>query len=124
MQRLRSSGEWTSVENSASPFPSDYLLQIHVRRFDAEYTEGTGAPAVHVTLDCTLGRGQGRGVLATFTAAGSATPSANRLSEVVVAFEQASATALDALAQQLAQAVRLDLQRPAASDAQSPASTR
>ena len=75
---------------------------------------------VHVVLDCTIGRGEGREVVATFSAAGSAPAAANRLSEVVAAFEQASGSALEALAQQAAQAVRADSQRPA-QNADSPA---
>jgi cholesterol transport system auxiliary component len=120
VQTLRASGLWTSVEDTASPFPSDYLLQITVRRFDADYTEGTAAPVVHVALEGIIGRVEGREVVATFSAAGSAPAGANRLHEVVSAFEQASGSALEALAQQAAQAVRRDTQRPT-QNADSPA---
>ena len=113
VETLRATGAWTSVEDSASPFPSDYLLQIHVRRFEADYTAGGGAPVVHVVLECVVGRRQGREVLATFTASGSAAAAANRQAEVVAAFEQASGTALQALSQQAEQAVRADLQHSA-----------
>jgi cholesterol transport system auxiliary component len=114
VQTLRASGAWSSVEDSASPFPSDYLLQLHLRRFEADYTEGGAAPTVRVVLDCIIGRRQGREVLATFTASGAATASANRLAEVVGAFEQATGTALEQLSQQAVQTVRADLQRSAA----------
>jgi cholesterol transport system auxiliary component len=107
-QTLRASGEWASVEGSASPFPADYLLQMRVRRFEADYTQGGEAPSAQVVLDCTVGRRQGREVLATFTVAGSAAAGTNHLSQVVAAFEQATGAALNALAQQSAQAVRLD----------------
>lgn len=110
VQTLRASGAWSSVQDSASPFPSDYLLQLHLRRFEADYTEGGAAPTVHVVLDCTIGRRQGREVLAAFTASASASASANRLAEVVGAFEQASGAALEQLSQQATQAVRGDLQ--------------
>jgi cholesterol transport system auxiliary component len=113
VQTLRASGEWASVEDSASPFPSDYLLQLHVRRFEADYTSGSEAPRTDVVLDCIVGRRQGREVLATFTVSGAAAASTNRLGEVVAAFEQATSTALDMLAQQSARAVRLDAQRAA-----------
>lgn len=124
VQTLRASGEWASVEDSSSPFPADYLLQMHVRRFEADYTAGGAAPSVQVVLDCTVGRRQGREVLATFTVAGTAVASTNHLGQVVGAFEQATGTALDALVQQSAQAVRLEAQRPARSEDQpvSPAS--
>jgi cholesterol transport system auxiliary component len=109
VETLRATGAWASVGDSASLFPSDYLLQIHVRRFDADYTEAVaGAPVVHVTLDCIVGRRQGRDVLATFTASGTATAAANRQGEVVAAFEQATGTALTQLAQQTEQTVRAD----------------
>jgi ABC-type uncharacterized transport system auxiliary subunit len=106
VQTLRSSGEWQSVQDSASPFPSEYLLQIAVRRFEADYTGGGAGPQVQVVLDCTLGRRAGREVFATFVAQGSATAGGNRMSEVVAAFEQASGSALGSLAQQTAAAVR------------------
>ena len=109
VQTLRTSGAWVSVGSSGGPFPADYLLQIHVQRFEADYSEGTaGAPVVHVVLECVVGRREGREVLTTFTAAGSAAATANRLGEVVMAFEQATGVALEALSRQTEQAVRAD----------------
>ncbi len=106
VQTLRASGAWASVEGSASPFPSDYLLQINVRRFEADYSEGGEAPVARVVLDCIVGRRQGREALGTFTVSGSAAAPANRLGEVIAAFEQATAAALQSLAQQAELAVR------------------
>ncbi len=123
VQTLRGSGQWTSVEDSRSPFPSSYLLQIAVRRFEADYTGGEAAPTVHVVLDCIMGRREGREVVTTFVASGSASAGANRLAEVVAAFEQAAGTALTALAQQAAQAARND-HTPQNGAAPSPSSTR
>jgi len=116
VQTLRASGNWASVEDPASPFPSDYLLQIIVRRFDADYSDapgGSAAPVVQVVFDCSIGRREGREVLSTFVVAGSATAAANRLGEVVAAFEQASDTALQQLAQQSRAAVRAAAERAA-----------
>jgi ABC-type uncharacterized transport system auxiliary subunit len=106
VETLRASGAWTSVEDSTSPFPSDYLLQVAVRRFEADYTAGGAVPEVHVTLDCIIGRRAGRDVVATFMVSGAALATANRLSDVVSAFEQATGAALGALSQQAPQAVR------------------
>jgi cholesterol transport system auxiliary component len=103
---LRASGAWTSVEDSVSPFPSDYLLQLTVRRFEADYTGGGAAPEVHVRIDCTIGRREGREVLASFVAVGNAPAAANRLGEVVTAFERATGSALESLSQQATQAAR------------------
>jgi ABC-type uncharacterized transport system auxiliary subunit len=111
-QTLRASGAWASVEDTASPFPSDYLLQLAVRHFEADYTAGGAAPVVRVVIDCIIGRGEGREVVATFTAAGNVPAAANRLSDVVAAFEQATSTALAELAQQAAQAARADRLHP------------
>ena len=109
VQTLRTSGAWVSVGSSGGPFPADYLLQIQLQRFEADYSEGTaGAPVVHVVLECVVGRREGREVLTTFTAAGSAAAAANRLGEVVMAFEQATGVALEALSRQTEQAVRAD----------------
>jgi len=108
VQTLRESGAWSSVAGSGSPFPSDYLLHVHVQRFEADYGQGAEAPVVHAVLECTVGRREGREVLATFTASGTAAATANRLSEVVLAFEQATGAALETLAQQTEQAVRAD----------------
>jgi cholesterol transport system auxiliary component len=111
VQTLRASGDWSSVADPGSPFPSDFLLQIGVQRFEADYTGGGAAPVVHVVLDCILGRREGRDVIATFVASGEANAAANRVSAVVGAFEQATDAALDSLAQQAAQAARVAQQR-------------
>jgi ABC-type uncharacterized transport system auxiliary subunit len=102
-QVLRASGAWSDVQSSDSVFPSDYLLQIRIRRFDADYSSGAAersgsAPEAHVVLDCTLGRRDGREVIATFAVEGTAAASANRLSNVVAAFEEATNVALSSLA--------------------------
>ena len=113
VETLRASAAWSSVEDAASPFPSDYLLHSAVRRFEADYTGGGAAPVVYVVIDCTIGRGEGREVIANFSASASAPAAANRQSEVVAAFEEATRTALGSLSQQAAQAAREDAQRHA-----------
>ena len=126
VQLLRASGEWSSVEDPSSPFASDYLLQITVRRFDADYTAGpaAAAPTVYVVFDCNVGRREGRAVLANFVVAGSASAAANRLGAVVGAFEQASDAALSALAPQVLAAVRADRARAQNGAAPAPSSSR
>ena len=106
VESLTSSGSWAAVQSSGSQFPSDYLLQIRIRRFEADYTSDPNIPAVHVALDCTLGRRSGREIIATFAAEGSAKAGANRLSEVVAAFEDATGTALASLSTLAAEAAR------------------
>ncbi len=106
VETLRDSGAWKWVQDSASAFPADYLLQITLRRFEADYSAGGGPPQVQVALDCTLGRREGHEVIASFVAQGAASAPADRMSEVVAAFEQATRVALQSLSQQAGEAVR------------------
>jgi len=103
---LRSTGAWSTIQDSGSAFSSDYLLQIVIRRFEADYAVSPSAPEVHVLLDCTVGRRLGREMLASFIAEGSSTAAANRLADVVSAFEDASNKALAEVAARTAQATQ------------------
>jgi len=109
VEALRASGSWSDVQSSESSFPAEYLLQIRIRRFDADYQTSSAAhagapPQVHVVLDCTFGRRSGREVLSTFVAEGSADAAANKLSDVVAAFEDATNMALSSVATHAADA--------------------
>jgi ABC-type uncharacterized transport system auxiliary subunit len=114
VETLRASGEWQTVQDSGSPFSAEYLLQISVRRFEADYTAGKSAPQVEVVLDCTLGARRGRELVGSFVAAGSARAGGEHMSEVVAAFETASSAALASLSQQAAEAARAAAARSAA----------
>jgi cholesterol transport system auxiliary component len=103
---LRASGNWAAVHDAPNPFSSDYLLQINIRRFEADYTGGGEAPKVYVTLDCTIARRIGRELLTSFVAEGIADAGANRMSEVVEAFEKAANMALATMAERSAAAIR------------------
>ena len=96
---------------SASAFPSDYVMQVTMRRFEADYTGGGAAPEVHVVFDCMVGKREGREVVASFLAEGAAQASANRLAAVVAAFETATNTALDSMSMQAAEAVHASMGR-------------
>jgi cholesterol transport system auxiliary component len=95
---LRSTGLFSAVFDDSAPFSPRYNLRCNLRRFEADYTRGGSAPTVFVTLDCTLGRHRDRALLASFTAAGSAAASDDRLGAVVAAFESATAAAMSELA--------------------------
>jgi cholesterol transport system auxiliary component len=111
VEKLRGSGMWQSIGDSTSAFPSDYVMQVTMRRFEADYTGGGTAPEVHVVLDCIVGKREGREVVASFLAEGAAQASANRLAAVVAAFETATNTALDSMSMQAADAVRASMGR-------------
>ena len=106
VQTLRDSGAWSAVQGSSSSFPADYILQIAIRRFEADYSGRADAPQVRVILDCTVGKRAGREIIANFVADGSADAGANRMSEVVSAFEAASNKALALVAARADEAVR------------------
>ncbi len=106
VETLRASGEWQSVQDSGSPFISEYLLSISVRRFEADYTRARSAPQIDVVLDCTLGAREGHELVASFVAEGSATAAGDHMSEVIAAFESASSAALSSLSQQAVAATR------------------
>ena len=114
VETLHATGDWQSVQDGASPFTSEYLLWISVRRFEADYSHRHAAPEVEVMLDCTLGARQGRELVASFVAEGSAPAAADRMGDVVGAFEIASNAALSSLAQQTAAAARAYAERAAA----------
>jgi cholesterol transport system auxiliary component len=103
---LRASASWSAVEDSHSSFVADYYLQITIRRFEADTTEGAGGPVVHVRLSCMLGRGADHELIAAFPAEGSATAAQNRLGAVVAAFEQAANAALAAASAGASEALR------------------
>jgi len=103
---LRASGNWASVHDAPSPFAADYLLQITIRRFEADYTSGSDVPKVYVTLDCTIARRVGRELITSFVAEGVADADENRMSSVVAAFEKAANVALAAMAERSAAAIR------------------
>jgi cholesterol transport system auxiliary component len=106
VETLRASGEWQSVQDSDSPFTSEYLLQISVRRFEADYTPARSAPQIEVVLDCTLGARAGHELVASFVAEGSATAAGDHMSEVIAAFETAASAALASMSQQAVAATR------------------
>ena len=106
VEKLRGSQLWQSVADSTSAWPSDYVLQVTVRNFEADYTGGSVNPEVHVVLDCIVGKREGREIIASFLAEGSVTAHENKMSAVVPAFETAANTALDSMAAQTLEAVR------------------
>jgi cholesterol transport system auxiliary component len=105
VERLRATGDWIAVQDSESAFASEFFLQITIRRFEAQYTTDA-APTAQVAFDCAIGRRADRALLATFSAQGAAVASANRVSAVVAAFEEAANAALSDLAAASAAALK------------------
>jgi ABC-type uncharacterized transport system auxiliary subunit len=94
---LRTANRFATVESDAGPFPSDYVLGLELRHFEADYTAG-GPPTVHVVLVCTLAKRGTRDAMVNFTAESQVRAEADRMQAVVVAFEQATGDALSQIA--------------------------
>jgi len=103
-ETLRNSGAWSSVYDSQGVFSTDYYLQLDIRRFEADYTEGT-PPKVHVVFGCAIGHRSERTVLASFVAEATVAAGSNRVSSVIEAFESATQTALATIAERGRQAL-------------------
>jgi ABC-type uncharacterized transport system auxiliary subunit len=93
VEALRASGKYRSVQSDRAAFSADRILQIDIRRFQAEYA-AEGAPVVRVQLLATLGKRDDRSVVATVEAESSAPATENRMQAVVAAFQSATAAAL------------------------------
>ena len=100
IEPLRASGKFRSVQSDHAAFTTDMVLQIEIRRFQAEYA-GDAAPVVHVQLLATLGHRNDRSVVASVSAESSVPATENRMQAVVAAFQSAVASALADLATRL-----------------------
>ncbi len=88
VESLQNTGRVRGVQRDLANFRSDFVLQLDVRAFQAEYEDG-GAPRARVDLIATIGRVNDRRSVFTF-AAGALEPAAsNTMSAVVAAFDKA-----------------------------------
>lgn len=98
---LRMGGRFATVESDTEPFAAQYLLSVHIAKFQAEYTDA-GGPTIFVTIDCTLGRRTDRTVIVSFAAQGTAHATADHLEAVVAAFGAATSQAMQQIAENIA----------------------
>ncbi|HTW75386.1 MAG TPA: ABC-type transport auxiliary lipoprotein family protein [Steroidobacteraceae bacterium] len=105
IEALRRQGRFSLVESDTGPFAAGYVLSLEVTHFEADYTgagsggepgdgDGAAAPMVHVTLVCTLGRRAGRSIVTTLTVDSRVQAGADRLRDVIGAFQRATDQAL------------------------------
>jgi cholesterol transport system auxiliary component len=97
-----------SVTAEQSRVSGEYVLDVSVRDFQAEYVGGNEAPTAHVTVLGRLIRVTDRQLVETFAATAQSKASDNRLSDVAAAFETASHKVVLDLAQKTAAAVAAD----------------
>jgi ABC-type uncharacterized transport system auxiliary subunit len=104
---LRGTNAFASVHDSGAALQSDYSLRVTIRHFEADATAG-GAPLVRVRLDATVARRSDRGIVATWTAEGQDTASAERMRDVVAAFDAANGAALRDIAARAVEVIIAD----------------
>jgi len=113
LELLRAAGHFRAVETTGTPFASQYLLQLEIRRFQVDYRT-TGTPLVRVQLVATLGRARERAVLATLIAEHNLAVPVNRMQSISAAFQAALDAALTELVAQLAASLSTAPAAPAA----------
>ena len=97
VEALQGSGRMRSVQGDSGRFRATHLLEIEVRRFEADYSAGA-LPVARVTLAATLGRQGDRRVLDSGAVTSEAPAAANRMTEVVAALDEAFREAVTRLA--------------------------
>jgi cholesterol transport system auxiliary component len=97
-----------SVTPEQSRVASEYVLDVSVRDFQAEYANDNDAPTAHVTIQGRLIRVVDRQLVDTFAATAQSKASDNRLNAVAAAFETAAHKVVLELAQKTAASIASD----------------
>jgi cholesterol transport system auxiliary component len=93
VQALASDGRFATVVAAPSRVPSEYMLDVELRQFEAT-SDGNGAPVVRVRLQATLMDSRQGTRLASFSAESQVAADAERRAAVVSAFDEATRQAL------------------------------
>jgi cholesterol transport system auxiliary component len=102
---LAADGRFSAVVAAPSRVPADLLLDVELRRFEAVYATGGGAPQVRVEMQVSVVDSRKAQRLASFVAAASATAEQNRRAAVIAAFDRATAEAVSSAVGQTREAV-------------------
>lgn len=108
VRALAADGRFEAVVAAPSRVPTDWLLDVELRRFEAVYATDGGAPEVRVELQVSLVDPRQARRAASFVASGSAVATQNRRAAVIAAFESATAEALRSTVDQVRSAVSAD----------------
>jgi len=88
---LAADGRFAATFAAPARVPAEYLLDVELRRFEAEYSNPEAAPTVRVEAQFTLVASAGRNRLVSFTIEASEAALQNRQGSVVAAFDRAVA---------------------------------
>ncbi|HZF16935.1 MAG TPA: ABC-type transport auxiliary lipoprotein family protein [Steroidobacteraceae bacterium] len=119
VESLQNSARFRGVQRDLTNFRPDYVLQLDVRAFQAEYAEGS-VPRVRVDLIATVGRLNDRRSVVTFAAAATEPADANTMTAVTAAFDKALQSATRTLLAQVSEYVDRTQGPPAAPQAAPP----
>jgi ABC-type uncharacterized transport system auxiliary subunit len=103
---FRADAAWGAVADERSSLNTDYLLQVSVDRFAAEYASDKAPPQVWVKLQCLLIRRSDGTLLGSFAVTGSEPARENRMPSVIAAFSAAAGQAVAAAVTQSDQLLR------------------
>ena len=98
---LQSQQGYRNVVADPARVDADYILDVELRQFQAEYTGNSDSPVVQVELAATVFEVKSRNTVTTLHASASAPTKENRLSAVIAAFQLATQTASMDLSEQL-----------------------
>jgi cholesterol transport system auxiliary component len=87
---LTDSGRFAGVYASPSRVPAELLLDVELRRFEAD-TAAAGPPVAHVQVQASLVDGRRAGRVASFVSDAAVAAAANRRVDIIDAFDRASA---------------------------------
>jgi cholesterol transport system auxiliary component len=96
VQALAADGRFEAVVATPSRVPTDLLLDVELRRFEAVYAAAGGVPEVRVEMQVSVVDPRKGQRVATFVAAASAVAEHDRRAAVVAAFERATGEAVRA----------------------------
>jgi cholesterol transport system auxiliary component len=99
-----------SVAAEQTRISGDYIFDVEVRDFQAEYAPGDGPPVAHVTIVGRVIRLHDRQMISTMSATASKAATENRMSAVAAAFEAAAQQVALELANRTAAALAGDVE--------------
>lgn len=97
-----------SVATEQARASAQYLLDLEVRDFQAEYAGDGKAPTVRVTFVASLIRVKDRNLIGVLPASVTVTAEENRMSDVIAAFESAARQAAVSVGEQTARAIAVN----------------
>jgi cholesterol transport system auxiliary component len=122
VESLQNTGRMRGVQRDLSNFRPDFVLQLDVRAFQAEYA-GAGAPRVRVDIVASMGRLNDERSMLSISAVATEQAESNTMTAVTAAFDKSLQTATRTLLASVIDYVDR-AQRPAAADLKSSTSSQ